>query len=80
MTTEERKMALKEDAIKKYERLKYDIAAIHLRGEISDDDYRIRRKHIAREENLRLAEIDQMSYNKAKYNYEKLMKKNSPGK
>ena len=78
MTTKERKKILKDEAIKNYERLKYKTATTHLRGEISDDDYRMRKKFIVREENLRLVEIDQMTPKEAKKSYEDLMKKLSP--
>ena len=79
MTTEERRTALKDDIVIKYERLKHKDAVAYHCGKISEDDFRMRIKFINREMNIRLNEIDQMPYNKAKYYYEKLMKK-SPGR
>lgn len=78
MTTKERKEVLKKEAIKKYERWKYKAATAYHTGEISADDHRIRRKHLIREENLRLAEIEQMTAKEAKRSYENLMKKLNP--
>lgn len=74
MTTKERKELLRKEAVRKYERHKYKVALTFQRGEISADDYRMRRKFLTREANLRLAEIDQMSYDKAKREFNKLTK------
>lgn len=79
MTTKERKETLRKETVKKYERLKYKVGSIYHNGEISADDERMRLKFLTREENLRLAEIDQMSAKEAKKCYDKLMKKINPG-
>ena len=72
MTTKERRDYLKGRIISKYEQLKYKAVMSYHDGEISADDLRMRKKFLTREENLRLAEIDEMSYDKIKRRYEKL--------
>lgn len=78
MTTRERKEYLKKETVKKYERLKFKAGELHRRREISDDDYRMRKKFLTREANIRLAEIDEMSVEEAKIEYKAVKKTEIP--
>ena len=73
MTAAEIRKILKNDIVKKYERLKFKEARLYHNREISSEDLRMRKKFLEREKKIRLAEIDDMNAFQVRKRYEEMI-------